>query len=116
MVLLAKRVSAKRPPAKRTSTSSAEEIFLMRSKMSPACSFVSIQTLPFSLPLWLRGELASLESTPDLNPPKTGRRRTVAGAHHLLGLSLPAVGSSPESPLVVRTDRIQRIPEFRRDP
>src|ERR1043165_8673640 len=48
MVLLAKRVSAKRPPEKRTSTSSAEEIFLMRSKMSPACSFVSIQHSAFS--------------------------------------------------------------------
>src|SRR2546423_1499775 len=43
MVLLANRVSAKRPPEKSTSTASADENSFTRSKMSPACSLVSIR-------------------------------------------------------------------------
>ena len=43
MVLLAKRVRANVPPENRTSTSSAVEIFLIRPKISPALSLVSIQ-------------------------------------------------------------------------
>src|ERR1700733_3165927 len=113
MMLLAKRVSAKRPPEKSTSTSSAVEILLMRSKMSPAWPRVSIQYLAFSASGL---SSASLERAPHFDPAKTRRRRSVSSAHHLLGLSLAAIRGAPQRPLVARADRVQRIPELGCDP
>src|ERR1035438_7197093 len=56
MALLAKRVSANRAPVKRTSTSSADEIRRTRSKMSAACTLVSIVDYGFPTHLnWGKG-------------------------------------------------------------
>src|SRR6266478_9189781 len=51
---------------------------------------------------------------PDI--PKPSRRRAVSGAHHLLGLTLPAVRSTPKGPCIARADCIHGIPELRGDP
>src|SRR5690242_21647956 len=102
MVLFANRVSANRPLEKWTSTSSAVESLRIRSKRSAASSWVSIQIgycfSSASVSLWL----ASLKCTPHLDPPKSRGRRSLAGSHHLLWLSLPAIWSAPQGPLVDR--------------
>src|SRR5260370_33885883 len=46
---------------------------------------------------------------------KPRRRGAMARAHHLLGLSFAAIRGAPERPLIAGTDRIERIPELRRD-
>src|SRR5580658_6057674 len=73
----------------------------------------------FSVPLYLCGEpafeLATLVSASHLDSAKSRRRRAMSRAHHLLRLSLATVRRTPERPLIARADRIQRIPELRRD-
>src|ERR1700722_10105941 len=112
MMLLAKRVSANLPPENRTSTSSALESFLMRSKISAAWSLVSIQLLSAflcaSVSLCLCGELAAFVSAPDFDAPKPRWRRSMTCAHHLLRLALAAIRRAPECPLVAGADCVQR--------
>src|SRR5579864_8883222 len=113
MMLFAKRVSANVPPENRTSTSSADDSFRIRSKTSPACSLVSItiRYLPLAS-LSLCGELTSFVSAPHLDPAKPCRRRSMSRTHHLLRLAFTAVRRSPQRPFIARTDCIQRIPEL----
>src|SRR5271163_2619022 len=111
MVLLAKRVRAKRELVKLASTSSADAKRQMRSKMSAACSLVSISLRSPSL----GGELASFVGRPHTNIPKPRRARAMSGAHDLLRLSFAAIRSSPQSPFIARADRIHRIPKLRSD-
>src|SRR5579864_151234 len=116
MVLLANRVSAKLPLENSTSTSSADENFLMRSKMSEACSFVSM-LLNYSL--CLRDSVVNsslLVCRSHLDPSKSRRRCSVPGSHHLLWLTLAAIRRAPQSPFVAGTDCVERIPEFCRNP
>src|SRR5947209_3681733 len=40
----------------------------------------------------------------------------MARAHYLLRLSFAAIWSSPQRPLITRTNRVHRIPEFSGDP
>src|SRR5208282_557219 len=115
MVLLAKRVSAKREPVKIASTSSADEKRRMRSKMSADCSRLS-NFLTFSVSRCLCGELASLVRRADANIPKPRRASAMPRAHDLLRLPLAAIRSSPYRPLIARANRIHRIPKLRGDP
>src|ERR1700720_1879783 len=133
MVLLAKRVSAKREPVKMASTSSADEKRRMRSKISPAFSFVSIPRFPLEdAPCRVSGgPTASSPHTSachpdgaspslricraDANIPEPRRPRPMSRTYHLLRLPFAAVGSSPKRPLIPRADRIHRIPELSRD-
>src|SRR5882672_7508807 len=52
---------------------------------------------------------------PDLDLAEARRAGSVAGAHHLFGLALAAVGNSPQSPVLATGDGVARIPEFGRD-
>src|SRR5215471_9083758 len=52
---------------------------------------------------------------PDLDLAETRGARSVAGAHHLLGLSLAAVGNAPESPVLAAGDGRAGVPELRGD-
>src|SRR5258707_9860937 len=60
--------------------------------------------------------LISSKCRSDLYVPEPRRCSPVSRAHHLLRLTFATVGRAPESPLVTRTDRVERIPKFRRDP
>src|SRR5208337_4637024 len=115
MVLLAKRVRAKREPVKMASTSSAAEKRRIRSKTSADCSCVN-NSLTFSVSLCLCGELTPPVRRADANISKPRRARPVSRAHDLLRLALAAVGRSPYRPLVARADRVHRIPKFGSDP
>src|SRR6202522_606613 len=87
----------------------------MRSKMSAARSCVSISFLVFSVSPCLRGELTSFIRAPHFDLAKPRRRSPMPRSHHLLRLSLAAIRRTPQRPLVTRADRLQRVPEFRRD-
>src|SRR5580658_7522519 len=58
---------------------------------------------------------SALERASHFNPAETRRRRSMPCPHHLLRLAFAAIRGSPERPLVTRTNRVQRVPEFRRD-
>src|SRR5260370_29845045 len=60
--------------------------------------------------------LISRKCGSDLYGPAARRCSPVSRAHHLLRRSFATVGRAQESPLVTRTDRVERIPKFRRDP
>src|ERR1043166_2701464 len=49
---------------------------------------------------------------PDLDLAKTRRARAVAGAHHLLGLPLAAVGNTPQGPMPAVRDGDALVPEL----
>src|ERR1700690_3359004 len=110
MVLLAKRVKAKREPVKMHSTSSADENPQMRSKMSAAFFLVSM----FQFCVSSDGS-TSLIRRAHADVAKACRACAVSGADDLLRLSFAAVRSAPERPLIARTNRIHRIPELGRD-
>src|SRR3954453_1264444 len=112
MELFAKRVRANRPPEKSTSISSEDESFLMRSKMSPACSVVSIQPYLSVLRSRTRTSLIPFECATHLDPAKARWRRPMTRSHYLLWLPFAAIRCTPQRPLISRADRIQCIPEL----
>src|SRR5260370_42272767 len=60
--------------------------------------------------------LISRKCGSDLYVPEARRRSPVSRAHHLLRLTFATVGRAPQSPLVTRTDSVERVPKFRRNP
>src|ERR1700722_738554 len=70
--------------------------------------------LAFSVSLCLVVKSA-LKRASHFNPAETRRRRSMPRPHHLLRLAFAAIRGTPERPFVTRTNRVQRIPEFRRD-
>src|SRR5437763_7387735 len=102
------------------SISSAVENFLSREKISADFSFVNIRKrfLNHGGAESCRGTaraevkpLGPLVRTSHFYFPESRRRSSVACAHYLLRLSLAAIWSPPQGPLIAGTDRIHRVPE-----
>src|SRR6058998_1316196 len=101
MVLLAKRVSACDPTPSMASTSpipSERAAWTTSPKISSQRSRVSS---------------ASLIRAADLDSAETRGAGSVAGAHHLLGLSFAAVGRAPQRPVLRAGDGGAGIPKLR---
>src|SRR5712691_12228285 len=103
MVLLAKRVSALTPTASMASTSATP------SERAAAATSPKISSQR------ARVSSASLIRAADLDCAEPRRARAMAGPHHLLGLSLPAIGRAPQRPVFRPCDGRAGIPELGAD-
>src|SRR5579883_3031599 len=98
MALLAKRVSEASSPASIASSS----VTPSARAAAAACSKIAANS--------------SRIGAPDPDPAKPRGACAMPGAHHLLGLSLAAVGDAPQRPVLGAGDRGAGVPELRRDP
>src|SRR5258708_2980771 len=79
----------------------------------------SVETMTsISVTPWERAAASTCSNSiraPDFDLAEARGAGAVAGAHHLLGLALAAVGDAPEGPMLAVRDPVARIPEFSGD-
>src|ERR1051326_3335562 len=91
-------------------------ISLLANRVSACESGVTMASI--SVTPWARAASSTCWKTssgiggPDLDLAKTRRARAVAGAHHLLGLPLAAVGNTPQGPMPAVRDGDALVPEL----
>src|SRR5579864_708981 len=103
MLLLAKRVRASRCAPKITSTSGTPRDFADACTFSKSSSHRSMVRM---------GACSSGIGGSDLDVAESRGAGAVAGADHLLGLALAAVGYAPEDPVIAVGDGLAGVPEL----